>query len=96
MAKQHTVCIKEPHITEIKNILEENKITLIRMQMDIQYIKEALDGKNNKCGLIEKVEIHETFIEQVKAQGDLVKWLLGGGVVFSAIALLISVWQLFK
>ena len=80
-------------MTETVNQMHDD---IIVIKEDIKYIKKCLDGDGKNCGLIERVQSHETFIDSLRAQISLGAWILGGGVLFSAIAIVLTLWQIFK
>jgi hypothetical protein len=92
------ICSKEKEISQM-----HEDISLI--QRDVAYIREAFakDLKsinkvlygNGKCGLIEKTDEQEKYINGQKGQVGLIKWLVGSGVVFSVISLFIVITTLF-
>jgi len=76
-------CSKEVEIEKI-----HSNIALI--QKDIQEIKETLCGNGHE-GLIDVTERHEKYIVGQEAQMNIIKFLVGGGVIFSLMGVAISI-----
>jgi len=91
----HALCIKEPALSEMKEMIQESHDSILIIQQDIKYIRLALDGQSGTRGVLAKVEVHETFIDSIQAQIDLGKWLLGGGIGIAGLSGLLSLWQIF-
>ena len=63
---------------------------IIIIQQDIAKIKETLCGNGHE-GLIDVTERHEKYIVGQEAQMIMIKFLVGGGVIFSLIGIALAV-----
>jgi len=76
-------CSKEKEITEMHD-------NIIIIQKDVQSIKETLCGNGHE-GLIDVTDRHERYIVGQEAQMIMIKFLVGGGVIFSLIGIALAV-----
>lgn len=82
------------YFNKVCDKVEASHDSILQMKSDIEYIRKALEGNGHK-GLIEETTDLRTFVDGLKAQFDLSKFVVGGGLLFSIIALALTLYTIF-
>lgn len=74
--------------------VEASHDSILTIKEDIRHIRKSLEG-NGKEGLINKTERMDAYIVGLKAQFAMSKFVFGGGLFFSVIALALALAKFF-